>query len=440
MWFGDFLHSKLADYFAHTRRVVVATKPNFTRWMRKGFWAVADQSLFASSNFVLSVLLARWLTPQGFGAFTIVYTTFSLLGIFYTALLSEPMLVFGPGKHRNRLRQYVGVLVYGHLAFVVPGSLLFLLASVGFGASGSLMLSSALLSIALAGPLILFQWLMRRACYVRSEPNMAAMGGAMYMVVMLAGAYVFYQRGWLTAAAVFGLMGLGSSIAGIWLAVRFRLSLSQLSASELLRETFKDHWSYGRWAAATGVLFWVPGSIYYLLLPAWGGLESSAALKALMNTILPIWHVQASLSILLVPPLVRARGRADFDHLMRLALILFMSGGALYGVFLILLGGPLVTWLYKGQYSEYIDLFWLLALLPLVTGVEAVLSGVLRALERPDRVLWAYLLSTVVALTVGLGAMLTMGIVGAAVGLLLSSITAAAVMVWFLTVRKTSVR
>lgn len=48
-------------------------------WARKGFWAVLDQGLFAGSNFLVSVLLARWLEPASYGAFSVAYSVFLLL-------------------------------------------------------------------------------------------------------------------------------------------------------------------------------------------------------------------------------------------------------------------------------------------------------------------------------------------------------------------------
>ena len=36
----------------------------FAYWTTRGFWAVVDQALFAVSNLIINVLLARWLSPR----------------------------------------------------------------------------------------------------------------------------------------------------------------------------------------------------------------------------------------------------------------------------------------------------------------------------------------------------------------------------------------
>jgi len=91
-------------------------------WTTKGSLAIADQGLFAGSNFLLNVLLARWLAPADYGAFALAYSVFWLFGVFHTAILTEPMLVFGPGKYRERFPEYLGILLRGHFALMLPGA------------------------------------------------------------------------------------------------------------------------------------------------------------------------------------------------------------------------------------------------------------------------------------------------------------------------------
>jgi O-antigen/teichoic acid export membrane protein len=399
------------------------------RWLGRGFWAVMDQGLFATSNFVLNMLLARWLTLQDYGAFTIAFTVFLFFGTFHTALLTEPMLVLGPGRYSGRLSEYMDVLLYAHLWFAALGSLMLLLASLGFGLSGSRVFALALLGLALAGPFILFLWLMRQACYVRLEPHLAASGGVLYLALMLAGLYALYQREWLSPVSALGVMGFSSLAAGLWLARRLHIGMPLWVSHRLFREICRDHWGYGRWATATEALTWIPSNVYYLLLPAWGGLEATAVLKALWNLTMPILHANAALAALLVPTLTQARRDGRFGHLVRLALTLFTAGAALYWVLLGLFQQQLVSWLYGGQYRGYENLLWLLGFSPLIAGAVKALGAALRALERPDRLFWAYLLSTVVTLTLGLGCMAAWGIVGVGVGFVLSD-AAKALAMW----------
>lgn len=163
--------------------------------MTKGFWAVSDQGLLSLSNFVLNVLLARWLSQHDYGAFAVAFAIFTLLFPLHAAMLTEPMLVFGPGRYKDNLSEYLGALVYGHLGFATLGSLALLLISMlGLALWGSSTFFTVLLALALATPFVFLLYLVRRACYIRTEPHLAALGGALYMVLILMGVSVFRVR------------------------------------------------------------------------------------------------------------------------------------------------------------------------------------------------------------------------------------------------------
>jgi O-antigen/teichoic acid export membrane protein len=396
--------------------------------LTKGVWAVTDQGLFAVSNFSLNVMLARWLPAKDYGAFAAAFTVFLLVGTFHTALLTEPMLVFGPGRYRGRLDQYLNVLLSGHWGVAALGGLLLGLAGLLVRAFGPPALSSALLGFALASPLILLLWFMRRACYIRLEPHLAASGGFVYLILMLIGLLALYRFSAFAMVPAIGVMALASLIASLWLASRLCVSVSPSAANALAWQALRDHWGYGRWSVATMALGWVPGNVYYLLLPLWQGLEAGAALKAVTNLILPIQHMHAALGMLLVPTLVRSRDGAAFDRVTQLGTVLLTAGSLAYWMLLIIFHRPVMAWLYGGQYAAYTDVLWLLGIVLLAGGVVGVLGGALRALERPDQVCRASWLSTVVVLTVGVAFMMLWGVTGAGLGLALSSVAKTAAM------------
>jgi O-antigen/teichoic acid export membrane protein len=372
-------------------------------------------------------LLARWLSPEGYGAFSVTFAIFLFVGCLHSAMFAEPLLVFGSGKYKARLSEYMGALVYGHLAFSAVGSLVLLLTSAGFALAGLPSLSTVMLALALAEPFILLLWLMRRACYARFEPHLAASGGAWYMAIMLAGAWVLYSREWLSAASALGVMAISSLLVSLWLARRLRIKRPSLRAGDLARDAFVDHWRYGRWSVGNQALNWVPMNIFYLILPMWGGLAAGASFKALMNPVMPMLQAVWALSILLLPSLVWARdeGRDRLNSRLGLALIPFVVGPALYWLLLGIFHQPLVSWLYDGQYTAHASLLWILGLSPIAASVKQVLSQSLRALERPDWLFLAYTLSAVVALILGTGLVYLWGLAGAGMGLVICQVVTA---------------
>src|SRR5437016_7216027 len=133
-------------------------------WVGKASLAVLDQGVMTGSNFIVGVLLARWLAPAQYGAYAIAYALFLLLSLIFQALILEPMSVFGPSTYRERLREYFGILLRVYIGLSL---LLLLVLGVSSWVEGRLMhanaLSSAIAGIAVATPCILLLWLTRNA-------------------------------------------------------------------------------------------------------------------------------------------------------------------------------------------------------------------------------------------------------------------------------------
>ncbi|CAM3384882.1 hypothetical protein [Rhodothermus bifroesti] len=262
-------------------------------WARKGFWAVLDQGLFAGSNFLASVLLARWLEPASYGAFSVAFSIFLLLGTLHTALWTEPMLVYGSGKFREAFLGYQRVLIGYHWRFGVFAGVAFALASAGSWAGGQREMALSLLGLAFAAPMVLYLWLVRRGAYALLEPRVAVYGGAFYLALYLGAAWVLLKVGLLNEATALLSMAAAAFLAAE--VVRFRPRVGSTHPVEP-GQVRSLHWNYSRWALLAGGLSWVPGNIYYLALPAFHGLEAAAQLKALMNLLMPILHFNGALA------------------------------------------------------------------------------------------------------------------------------------------------
>ena len=386
-----------------------------------------------TSNFIISVLLARWLSPQDYGAFSVAYAILWIFTNLHISTITEPLAVFGPGRYKDRLSEYLGILLYGHLGFSLIAAILLLLSSLALRFAGSDALASALLSLVVAGPLILYlRGLMRGACYVRLKPRLAALGGASYMALVLPGAYLLYERHWLSPSAGLLLMGFASLLPGLWLTAYLRVKPVRLRGSEIFRNVLNDHSVYGRWAVPSNGFGFVASQSYLLLLPIWGGLEASGAYRAMTNLATPIVHIASAFSLFLLPTLVQAREQGGFGRNIRIALALFIVGSGFYWVLLGFFHRPIVLWLYGDHYANYANLLWFLGLVPLLTGLVSLLGAALRALQRPDQIFRAQVLASAVALTVGVGLLIVWGVAGAAIGNILSQAVAVAALLWLL--------
>jgi O-antigen/teichoic acid export membrane protein len=403
-------------------------QPRRFPWIRRGSAALADQGLFAIGNFILNILLARWLSPREYGGFSVAFATFLLLGTLHTALLTEPMLVFGSGKRSRQFPAYIRTLLRIHWQGSAVAAVV-LLAVAAFAASrASSPFSGSLVAFAVVAPVILLTWLARRACYARLRPDQAAIGGGAYLASMLAILWSLHHLELVTPVSAVLAMGGAGLVSLLVLLPMLGIRPIDAAGTRIDPSVARDHWRYGRWALGTAVLGWVPSNLFVLVLPLRSGLEASGAFRALLNLFLPMMQATSALAILALPVLVRAWAddRSGYAARVGKLVIAFAFGAAAYGSLVAIFGGTLIDWLYDGRYMEYATAVKVLAGVPALAGIAAVLGSALRAVERPEIVFRAYLAPTLTAGSAGTLLAYTSGVGGASLGWLLTYAAAAA--------------
>ena len=408
-------------------------------WARKGGLSVLDQGLITGSNFLISVLLARWLTADQYGAYAVAFGVFILLNLVYQSLVLEPMSVFGGSTYRSNFRAYFASLMWIHVALSLAIFLLFgvsAAASRAFGAPAGL--PAALAGVTLASPCVLFFWLARRSCYLELVPAQAVSGAFVYSSFVLAALWFFYHSHWLSAFTAFVLIAIGSLGTGSFLVFRRRLLSHPEGPRPPTRTTARQHWGYGAWALAAAVASWIPAYIYYPILSSFGSMAQSGQLKALMNLTLPVEQIKAALSMLLLPYAAGVQHGGDGSGAKLLSWRMTLLGVAIgvgYWAVILPLDKPLFRVLYSGRYDDVVyqipivavgSIFWTAAYGP---------SIALRAMKSPTSVFYAWGFAAIASLAIGIPATWFFGLRGAIWGTNVSDIASFAA-VSFLLYRK----
>lgn len=343
------------------------------RWAGKGFWAVIDQGLFSSANLLVNILLARWLAPEEYGAFAVAFSIYYLLMNFHTAVLTEPMLVFGAGKYREQFPKYLGMLIYGHWGLSAVIALLLAVAALLMQSFGSKPMAQALAGLAIASPFLLLLWLTRRASYVETQPQWAALSSGINLVATLAGLFLLWRAGLLSSLSGLALLGVAAIIASL---VLLTLHLHPLvwvyAGNPTPAMVLADHWTYGSWNLLGVLAYWASGQILILLIPVFLGLAASAAIAAIWNLYRPVSLFMQSLGLVILPIFSRwvNEGRKGKELRYRAVRLALLVGGAvaLYGSLLTIMAKPLLHLLYAGKYDEH----WVLVGLSCVPWMAAM--------------------------------------------------------------------
>ena len=395
-------------------------------WVTKGSLAMLDQGLISGSNFLLTILLARWLAAEQYGAYALALSIFLLLAEVHNSLVSEPMTVFGPSAHADHRREYLGAVlkieVLLGLAFV---AVLGLSAATAHCLGAPRAFASALAGLTFSAPCVFVMWIARYAFYVRQAPGSAALGGLLYGTLVLGGTLLVFRNGLLSPFTAFAVTAFGAVVTALFMLVRLGPVLTGKS-SPSLKSVWRQHWHYGRWVLGTAAMRWIPGNILFALTGSLLGMAEVGALRALMNLPSPLLQAVSSLSNLFQPYIAGIygkEGRVGTRGPVNLVSLLYVGGGVLYWILVTGWRRPIWGLLYGGKFLEHTFLVpWVtLGVLFFVASYGPAIG--LRAIQSPSSVFAAYSTSGIVAIASGVAATWLFGLPGTVASYILSGAT-----------------
>src|SRR3990172_9532599 len=415
---------------------------NVALWIRRGGLSLVDQAVVSLTTFLASVLLARWMGPKAFGAYAVAFSALLLVSGLQNGMILEPMSVFGPSLYRSMLGGYVALNLRANSAICIGLTGILSLSCLAAGDTRTV-LGQSFLGLAVSVPLILTYWFLRRACYLRLRPGLAAAGGGMYAGAVLGLLAVFHLREWISPLTAFVTLGAGSAMACLLLAaVLLRRERPGRGDAPPRREALQHHWKYGKWILSAGLLSWLVNSVTVPLSAAILGLEMAGAFKALENLVMPLDRSFTAFGLLALPALSTRRARVgDSETLKTSGRLSFVAVGvALCYSALLIFAAPRIVELVYGD-PFYVQYSWILVFF----GVSAVLGAAgfgiaagIRVIEKPRIVFVSLMIGVVPVVLAGVWLTTAMGLAGAALTQLAGTAlnTASLVFYWTRLVRK----
>lgn len=403
-------------------------------WGFKSGLSIVDQGLVSGAGFLLSFLLARWLSSEVYGAFAVAFATLLFLSGFHNVLLLEPMSVIGPARYANRTPAYFAAQVKIHklMGALLAGVLLLIALGMKLlGANHELATATAASAFAL--PFFLMLWLVRRMAYMVQRPSIAGWASAGYFVLTLLGLLALHSRSMLSPAAAFLVMG-GAGVLAAALPLRQLGMLgAKTEAQYSWRIVARENWDYGRWLVLSTALFSVAAQIQTYLAAGFLGLGAAGILRAMQVPSLVMTQIVTAVGLLVLPSMSYEFGLGRMVRLRRKALLAsaFVTLLALgYAAVLGFFAGPIEHLLYAGKYSAYVRLIPILGLVPVCTGLAMGFSMAVRASQKPHFDLVANAISAPVGLITAVVFIRLWGLKGAAFSLVAGFATYAAVFCW----------
>lgn len=364
----------------------------------KHFLVIGDQSVVSGSNFLTGIALARGLSLQEFGQYSLIWMSV-LFGVnIQLSSLIAPMMSVGPIQRRLSQSAYLGCVTVHQMVFSGLSTLLlaFLLLFLAYAVG--------ILPAALIWPLLFanaayqLQDFARRVLFYLNRSVAALLNDCISYLGQLVLIALYFFRHSLTVGNALWITGLTSAAALL-------VALPQLPrpvfAPALLRVVFRRNWKSARYLVGATLLQWTSGNLFILVSPLFLGAVAAGVMRACQSVtnMTNIWFQGLENSLPSEASNTRKTGGAAglSRYTMRSLTILGLATAA---VVLVVVVAP-EFWLriiYGSHLRGYGYVLRAYALLSLGVVLTLPLRAGLRALEATSPILWGYIVTSIYSL------------------------------------------
>jgi O-antigen/teichoic acid export membrane protein len=397
---------------------------------RKAGWNVADQALSSLSNLALSLLVARAVDEEAFGAFTVSFTVYSVAVLVSRSLASQPMMIRFAGVGKTSFRDAAGRSTGTAAVVGLASGIVVLVAGLALGGG----VGTALTAMALLLPGLLVQDAWRMAYFSQRRPEMATVIDAVWMVLQIAAVAVFLAIGADSAVPYVIAWGLAAGAAALVGVGRDRVAPRVSGAWSWL----KDHWGLTRYLVTEALLLQGAYQGALLLVGALGTLTDIGSLRGAQVVLGPVSLLAASAMAFAVPEISRRPGLSPRVRVLAAGALgaALSVGGLLWGIVMLLLPDAWGVEL-LGDSWDGVRTVLLASVIGQVGNLISVGPAcVAYGLGRSDAVFRIHAAVSVMLVVFGVGGLWLGGAVGAAYGFALAYW--AVVPFWFRTVARLS--
>jgi O-antigen/teichoic acid export membrane protein len=429
-----------------TTRVMAAVPARLRdRWspgarslLRKGVWALADQGLISATNFVMTVLVARALSPRDFGLYALMFTALLFLNNVQSALVSQPHTMRGAPLSGQEFVGFTTTTAWTQVMLSCVGAFVIaLIGSVGLWRGwGAAPLLFACASATAAWQM---QEFVRRILYIRSKVSAAFLNdvvsyfGQLLLVLLLWRTERLTTVSATVAIAVTSLLG---AILGAW---QVRAYLGGRPAWTAFRTTATSNWNFGKWLLGGHIATWMSGRLYPILAAGMISVATTGAMKAVQTILGPMNVLVFALDPLLGPMAARRHAAGGVPALRayigKIQWFMLLTVG-LYCLLVSIFARPILDLVYADQYTDYAWLLVVMAINYTFIALRGPMALALTVLGETSSVFRIHLLSCVVNLTLGIAVVYVFRLPCIGIGILINGIVLQAI-TWHVYLRHT---
>jgi O-antigen/teichoic acid export membrane protein len=402
--------------------------------VRKGLLSVFDQAVVSGTSFITSVAIGRMCSQSELGIYYLALSIFLFTKGLQEQLVSAPYTIYCNRHRGTELDDYTGSTFahqFGISATVIAGLAGFAYVShAGYGPIGFSSMTWILVGTI---PFLMFREHLRQFAFARLSVTTAIRIDIAVAGLQLATLAMLAWLGWLSAAAVFLVMGGSCAAAGLgWFLFRQH---SLRIKSNRIKSDWKKNWSFSKWALSSHL---VGSSTPYIMPWFVAAVQGNAAtgVMAACNTLVGLANsfVMGLLNYL-TPKSAHAYandGIPGLRRVLRKTTLIFgvTLGGFCAGAFLA--GDWVAVLVYGEAYSGAGIIIGTFAVALWAGSIGMTAGNGLWAMDKPSANFKADLISLGVTILTAVILTPLYGVLGAAISTLCGTVTDAAIRWWTL--------
>lgn len=395
----------------------------------KNTLALLDQAVVSGTNFVTTIVVARWCGASELGIYALGFSLLVTWACVQESLIALPYTIY---RHRHRdgsQADYAG-------SILAHQGLLSLLALVLLAGTTALLPARASLPglaavtgvLAAVVPFALLREFGRRFAFAHLRMGEAVVLDVVAAALQLAGLAALAAAEALSASTAYLAVGAACAVtSAVWLYLSRRCFV--IRRAQVL-PTLRQSWTLGRWLFASQVTLSVQSYFIHWLLAWRDGAEATGVYAACMTVVQFSNPLILGISNALMPRAAQALvegGARELRHVVLQTTLLLSVAMGLFCAAVLLAGDQILYLVYHGsQYQDHSQTVFVLALAMLASAVGMPASNGLAAVERPGAVFKVGLLALAVSLLLVPWLVAWYGVAGAAYGFLAGNVVGAA--------------
>lgn len=357
-----------------------------------------DQILVSGSNFILGIILARFLGVEGYGQFALLWLIVLFFSSLQLAYIISPMLTLGSKKSSFVLDRYLSTMIYLQLLFtaILMISLYFFFEiAVLFDEKWDI--GDLKIYIIFTTLFFLFQDFLRRYFIIKAQYyKLILIDSIAYLGQILIITYFIYINN----------LELNTVLLAIAISFLLSLMIGYMQVSRVATDKqykkliFLKNWKFSKWLVYSAVLQWGSGNFFILAAGAILGSWSVGVIRVIQNT-MGIFHVLfIALENILPINFSKIYKKDGYSSLIKYFKLQLKYGFVVFSILasiIYIFSSEIIGFLYGNEYIEHSYLLVGFILIYMFIYITMLQRYLLRAIEMTKVIFTSYVFTTIFA-------------------------------------------